>query len=114
MDLEEGRNGGAGKKFWKMNPKSKKDEKKEKKPTVSVFTMFRYSNWLDRLYMLLGTMVTVIHGAGLPLTMLVFGDMMDSFANAGKLEYITFAKMTNQSMFDRTQLFNELEEDMTM
>ncbi|XP_066210393.1 ATP-dependent translocase ABCB1 [Saccopteryx leptura] len=112
MDPEEGRNGGAGKKFWEMNPKSK-NEKNEKKPTVSVLTMFRYSNWLDRLYMLLGTMAAIIHGAGLPLTMLVFGDMTDSFANAGKLENVTFINMTNQSMPDNIQLFNDLEEQMT-
>ncbi|PNJ70211.1 ABCB1 isoform 3, partial [Pongo abelii] len=48
MDLEGDRNGGAEKKnFFKLNNKSEKD-KKEKKPTVSVFSMFRYSNWLDK------------------------------------------------------------------
>ncbi|XP_014643711.1 PREDICTED: multidrug resistance protein 1-like [Ceratotherium simum simum] len=86
MDLEGGRSGRRGKKnFLKINEKSKKDEKKEKKPTVSVFAMFRYSNWLDRLYMLLGTTAAIIHGAGLPLMMLVFGEMTDSFANLGNM-----------------------------
>ncbi|XP_074048995.1 ATP-dependent translocase ABCB1 isoform X2 [Macrotis lagotis] len=45
--------------------------------------MFRYSDWLDRLYMVLGTTAAVIHGAGLPLMMLVFGEMTDSFAEMG-------------------------------
>ncbi|XP_054420071.1 ATP-dependent translocase ABCB1 [Pteronotus mesoamericanus] len=112
MDLEEGSSGGAGKKFLKMDKKSKKNEKKEKKPTVSVFTMFRYSNWLDRLYMLLGTLFAIIHGAALPLTMLVFGDMTDSFANAGKFNNLTFVNISNFSLFNNTHHFAKLEENM--
>uniref|UniRef100_A0AC11D3C6 Uncharacterized protein n=1 Tax=Ovis aries TaxID=9940 RepID=A0AC11D3C6_SHEEP len=53
--------------------KLKKKKKKKQMP-------FRYSNWLDRLCMVLGTLAAIIHGAGLPLMMLVFGDMTDSFA----------------------------------
>uniref|UniRef100_A0A8C4KVD2 ATP binding cassette subfamily B member 1 n=1 Tax=Equus asinus asinus TaxID=83772 RepID=A0A8C4KVD2_EQUAS len=37
------------------------------------------------LYMLLGTTAAIIHGAGLPLMMLVFGQMTDSFANVGNV-----------------------------
>ncbi|XP_058380794.1 ATP-dependent translocase ABCB1-like isoform X2 [Diceros bicornis minor] len=108
MDLEGGRSGRRGKKnFLKINEKSKKDEKKEKKPTVSVFAMFRYSNWLDRLYMLLGTTAAIIHGAGLPLMMLVFGEMTDSFANLGNL-----GNMTSLGNGSGTPL-NNLEEQMT-
>ncbi|KAM9216073.1 ATP-dependent translocase ABCB1 [Dugong dugon] len=81
MDAEGGRIGRSGK--LKQNKKSRKDEKKEKKPTVSIFAMFRYSDWLDKLYMLLGTLAAVIHGAALPLMMLVFGDMTDSFSDLG-------------------------------
>ncbi|XP_058153055.1 ATP-dependent translocase ABCB1 isoform X2 [Dasypus novemcinctus] len=124
MDLEEGRNGRAGKKnVFKLNKKSKEDEKKEKKPTVSAFAMFRYSNWLDRLYMALGTLAAIIHGAALPLMMLVFGDMTDSFANAGNLGNITIPNITvpnitvptaaNPSEFNQTDLINNLEADMT-
>jgi len=42
MDLEGGRNGRAEKNFLKMGKKSKKDEEKEKKPTVSTFAMVVY------------------------------------------------------------------------
>lgn len=35
--------------------------------------------------MVVGTLAAIIHGAGLPLMMLVFGDMTDTFANAGNL-----------------------------
>ncbi|XP_070643710.1 ATP-dependent translocase ABCB1-like [Bos indicus] len=100
MDLD-GRNGRAGgKNFLKRDKKrffSKKDEKKEKRPTVSTFAMFRYSDWLDRLYIVLGTLAAIIHGTGFPLIMLVFGDMTDSFAGAGNFGNITFSNMTNES-----------------
>uniref|UniRef100_A0A2K6CD09 ATP binding cassette subfamily B member 4 n=1 Tax=Macaca nemestrina TaxID=9545 RepID=A0A2K6CD09_MACNE len=112
MDLEGDRNGGAEKKnFFKLNNKSKKD-KKERKPTVSVFSMFRYSNWLDKLYMVVGTLAAIIHGAGLPLMMLVFGDMTDTFANAGNLEAL-LSNNTNSSNITDTGPVMNLEEDMT-
>uniref|UniRef100_A0A8D1T8S9 Multidrug resistance protein 1 n=1 Tax=Sus scrofa TaxID=9823 RepID=A0A8D1T8S9_PIG len=93
MDLEEGRIERAGKKNFLKRDKKSKNDKKEKKPAVSVFAMFRYSNWLDRLYMLLGTTAAIIHGAGLPLMMLVFGEMTDSFASIGNMRNLTFPNM---------------------
>uniref|UniRef100_A0A8D0RHY4 Multidrug resistance protein 1 n=1 Tax=Sus scrofa TaxID=9823 RepID=A0A8D0RHY4_PIG len=93
MDLEEGRIERAGKKNFLKRDKKSKNDKKEKKPAVSVFAMFRYSNWLDRLYMLLGTTAAIIHGAGLPLMMLVFGEMTDSFASIGNMGNLTFPNM---------------------
>ncbi|XP_055276132.1 ATP-dependent translocase ABCB1-like [Moschus berezovskii] len=121
MDLEDGRNGRAGgKNFLKRDKKrffSKKDEKKEKRPTVSTFAMFRYSNWLDRLYMVLGTLAAIIHGAGLPLMMLVFGGMTDSFAAAGNIGNISFSNMTNETAaagtIDTTEYGKNLEKEMT-
>ncbi|XP_013220507.2 ATP-dependent translocase ABCB1 isoform X1 [Ictidomys tridecemlineatus] len=84
MELEGDVNGKEGENSLKLsNKKSKKKE--EKKPTVSVFAMFRYSDWLDKLYMVLGTLAAIVHGAALPAMMLVFGDMTDTFANFGNL-----------------------------
>uniref|UniRef100_F7E6I9 Phosphatidylcholine translocator ABCB4 n=1 Tax=Ornithorhynchus anatinus TaxID=9258 RepID=F7E6I9_ORNAN len=62
-----------------------KEKEKEKKPVVGVFTMFRYSSCLDKLYMCLGTLAAMIHGAALPSMMLIFGEMTDSFVDFGKL-----------------------------
>nr|XP_042130337.1 ATP-dependent translocase ABCB1 [Peromyscus maniculatus bairdii] len=107
MELEEDLNGGADKNFSKMGKKSKK-EKKEKKPVVSVFTMFRYAGWLDKLYMLVGTLAAIIHGIALPLMMLVFGDMTDSFANVGNFQPNT----TNLTEYTSNMTGN-LEEEMT-
>ncbi|KAM4874400.1 ATP-dependent translocase ABCB1 isoform 1-T1 [Thomomys bottae] len=100
---------GAGKNLLKPNKKSKKE--KERKPTVSTFAMFRYADWLDRLYMVLGTLAAVLHGAAIPLMILVFGEMTDSFANAGSS---LPPNITNYSEINRSQIFNKLEEDMTM
>ncbi|NXX90137.1 MDR1 protein, partial [Centropus bengalensis] len=44
---------------------------------------FRYSNWSDRLLMILGTILAVAHGSSLPITMMIFGDMTDSFVDSG-------------------------------
>ncbi|EHA97327.1 Multidrug resistance protein 3, partial [Heterocephalus glaber] len=43
---------------------------------------FRYSDWQDKALMCLGTIMAVAHGSGLPLMMIVFGDMTDKFVNA--------------------------------
>jgi ATP-binding cassette subfamily B (MDR/TAP) protein 1 len=46
--------------------------------------------------MVLGTLGAIIHGAALPLMMLVFGEMTDSFADAGS----NFPpNITNQSKY---------------
>ncbi|XP_006158809.1 multidrug resistance protein 1, partial [Tupaia chinensis] len=87
----------------------KKDKKKEKKPTVSVFAMFRYSNWLDRLYMVVGTLAAMAHGAALPLMMLIFGEMTDSFANPGNYS----EGGSNSIPYDNVTSFSKLEEEMT-
>ncbi|XP_036036694.1 multidrug resistance protein 2-like isoform X1 [Onychomys torridus] len=111
MELEEDLNGGADKNFSKMGKKSKK-EKKEKKPAVGIFEMFRYADWLDKLLMVLGTLAAVIHGTSLPLLMLVFGHMTDSFTKA---ENTISPNITNQSETNNTQIIissGDLEEDM--
>ncbi|XP_057614397.1 multidrug resistance protein 2 isoform X2 [Chionomys nivalis] len=107
MALEEDLNGKADKNS-KMGKKSQK-EKKEKKPTVGIFGMFRYADWLDKLYMALGTLAAVIHGTALPLLMLVFGHMTDSFTKA---ETSIPSNITNQINSTENVSRNHLEEDM--
>uniref|UniRef100_A0A8C6RHU3 Multidrug resistance protein 1 n=1 Tax=Nannospalax galili TaxID=1026970 RepID=A0A8C6RHU3_NANGA len=69
----------------------------------------RGNHWLDKLYMLIGTLAAIIHGIALPLMMLVFGDMTDSFANVGNFpENTTIASLPN-----RTDLLKNLEDEMT-
>uniref|UniRef100_A0A4W3JLH7 ATP-binding cassette, sub-family B (MDR/TAP), member 4 n=1 Tax=Callorhinchus milii TaxID=7868 RepID=A0A4W3JLH7_CALMI len=65
--------------------RKKKDEEKEKKiEMVSLLTLFRYSGRLDKLLMVLGSLAALIHGAALPLMVIVFGDMTDSFVMDGR------------------------------
>ncbi|XP_053569971.1 ATP-dependent translocase ABCB1 [Bombina bombina] len=77
----------------------KKDKEKPEKPKmVSPFTMFRYSSVSDRFLMIFGTLAAIIHGAGLPLMMLVFGEMTDSFVFSGKpTENFTFENVINMT-----------------
>uniref|UniRef100_A0A452DYE3 Multidrug resistance protein 1 n=1 Tax=Capra hircus TaxID=9925 RepID=A0A452DYE3_CAPHI len=82
--------------FYKVNRLRRSKLKKKKKKKMQQMP-FRYSDWLDRLCMVLGTLAAIIHGAGLPLIMLVFGDMTDSFAGFGNFGNITFSNMTNES-----------------
>uniref|UniRef100_A0A8C9CBK1 Phosphatidylcholine translocator ABCB4 n=1 Tax=Phocoena sinus TaxID=42100 RepID=A0A8C9CBK1_PHOSS len=44
---------------------------------------FRYSDWQDKLFMSFGTIMAIAHGSGLPLMMVVFGEMTDRFVNIG-------------------------------
>ncbi|XP_030878622.1 phosphatidylcholine translocator ABCB4-like, partial [Leptonychotes weddellii] len=49
---------------------------------------FRYSDWQDKLLMSLGTIMAIAHGSGLPLMMIVFGQMTDKFVHtAGNLSF---------------------------
>ncbi|XP_054670399.1 ATP-dependent translocase ABCB1-like [Grus americana] len=60
-----------------------KKKKAEKAKMVSPITLFRYSNWSDKLLMILGTLLAIAHGSSLPIAMIIFGDMTDSFVNSG-------------------------------
>uniref|UniRef100_A0A8C3CSU1 Uncharacterized protein n=1 Tax=Cairina moschata TaxID=8855 RepID=A0A8C3CSU1_CAIMO len=48
---------------------------------------FRYSDWRDKFLMVLGTTMAILHGAGLPVMMIVFGDMTDSFITSENMTY---------------------------
>nr|XP_004662350.2 multidrug resistance protein 2-like isoform X2 [Jaculus jaculus]XP_045016354.1 multidrug resistance protein 2-like isoform X2 [Jaculus jaculus]XP_045016355.1 multidrug resistance protein 2-like isoform X2 [Jaculus jaculus] len=109
MDLEGDSDGKAGKN-WKLD-KTSNNEKKEKKAAVSTLAMFRYADSLDKLYMVLGTLAAIVHGIGLPLLMLLFGNMTDSFTNT---ENKILPNVINQSETNSTQISSHLEENMTM
>ncbi|XP_056339286.1 ATP-dependent translocase ABCB1 isoform X2 [Oenanthe melanoleuca] len=89
--------------------KAKKKQKKGEKPKmVSPFTLFRYSSWSDKLLMILGTLLAVAHGSSLPIAMIIFGDMTDSFVASGDTNFTG-----NFSMNFTSEVLNKLEEDMT-
>uniref|UniRef100_A0A8B9EG53 ATP binding cassette subfamily B member 1 n=1 Tax=Anser cygnoides TaxID=8845 RepID=A0A8B9EG53_ANSCY len=61
----------------------------ERSPTrrLSCLAAFRYSDWWDKFLMVLGTTMAILHGAGLPVMMIVFGDMTDSFITSENMTY---------------------------
>ncbi|XP_028607313.2 ATP-dependent translocase ABCB1 isoform X1 [Podarcis muralis] len=89
---------------------SKEKPSKEKPKKVSPFTMFRYADCLDKLLMILGTVMSALHGASLPLMMIVFGDMTDSFVNAAKYFPTSNGSLVNGSL---PNISETLQEQMT-
>ncbi|GAB1289407.1 Phosphatidylcholine translocator ABCB4 [Apodemus speciosus] len=84
MDLEAARNGTARRLDGDFELGSIRDQGREKKKKVNLIgplTLFRYSDWQDKLFMLLGTAMAIAHGSGLPLMMIVFGEMTDRFVD---------------------------------
>uniref|UniRef100_A0A670ZUG0 ATP binding cassette subfamily B member 4 n=1 Tax=Pseudonaja textilis TaxID=8673 RepID=A0A670ZUG0_PSETE len=79
---------------------------KEKINMVSPFAVFRYSDSLDKLLMIVGTIFAALHGASLPVMMIVFGDMTNTFVGSG-----TIGKRNNTT--NLSQRFEQLEEQMT-
>nr|XP_019784490.2 phosphatidylcholine translocator ABCB4 isoform X8 [Tursiops truncatus] len=70
--------------FERGSSNSKQDKEKTKKVNlIGPLTLFRYSDWQDKLFMSFGTIMAIAHGSGLPLMMIVFGEMTDRFVNIG-------------------------------
>ncbi|KAJ7413607.1 hypothetical protein BTVI_42967 [Pitangus sulphuratus] len=91
--------------------KKKKKQKKEEKPkVVSPFALFRYSTCSDKLLMLIGTTLAVAHGSALPIAMIIFGDMTDSFVAS---EDFNFTGLNISQMNITSEILSKLEEDMT-
>ncbi|XP_047924346.1 ATP-binding cassette sub-family B member 5 isoform X3 [Anser cygnoides] len=66
-----------------LKTKRKKKENKPEKKVVGVFELFRYADWLDILLMVVGLIAATANGTGLPLMIIVFGDMTNSFVLSG-------------------------------
>ncbi|XP_071591270.1 ATP-dependent translocase ABCB1 isoform X1 [Heliangelus exortis] len=89
--------------------KHKENKKKvEKANMVSPFTMFRYSSCSDKLLMILGTLLAIAHGSSLPIAMIIFGDMTDSFVDFGGAN-----STGNISAINASEFLGTLEEEMT-
>lgn len=75
-DKKEGNGDVSGEK----NGKEEKEEK-EKLEMVGPIELFRYADSIDILLMMLGLIMSMANGAVLPLMVIVFGDMTDSFVD---------------------------------
>ena len=50
---------------------------------VIIIMQFRFATKLDVLLMIIGSICACGHGTALPALMIIFGDMTDSFVDAG-------------------------------
>uniref|UniRef100_A0A8C0FPH3 ATP binding cassette subfamily B member 1 n=1 Tax=Bubo bubo TaxID=30461 RepID=A0A8C0FPH3_BUBBB len=76
---------------------------------VLIMSTFRYSSWSDKLLMILGTLLAIAHGSSLPIAMVIFGDMTDSFVTSGDSNFTGNMSAVNSSL----EILGKLEEDMT-
>uniref|UniRef100_H2ZPW7 Bile salt export pump n=1 Tax=Ciona savignyi TaxID=51511 RepID=H2ZPW7_CIOSA len=63
---------------------SEKDNKKKNKEeikTVPYYKLFRYADSLDIFLMVIGAVASVVHGAGLPVLFIFFGELTTVFTN---------------------------------
>ncbi|XP_025895227.1 phosphatidylcholine translocator ABCB4-like isoform X2 [Nothoprocta perdicaria] len=95
--------------FESEDKDKKKKKKGEKANVVSPLTLFRYSSCMDKLLMILGTILAIAHGTSLPIGMIIFGDMTDSFvisANTTIPDNFSAVNITSDFL-------TKLEDDMT-
>ncbi|XP_065609379.1 ATP-binding cassette sub-family B member 5 [Cyrtonyx montezumae] len=78
-----------------LKTKKKKKNKSEKK-VVGIFELFRYADWVEILLMVVGLIAAAANGTGLPLMIIIFGDMTNVFVLSG----------VNSSMSEDTSVNN--------
>uniref|UniRef100_A0A9J8BFG7 ATP-binding cassette sub-family B member 5 n=2 Tax=Cyprinus carpio TaxID=7962 RepID=A0A9J8BFG7_CYPCA len=84
--------------------KNSKEDENEKVEMVGPFEIFRYADGVDIFLMLLGTIMSMANGAVLPLMVIVFGDMTNSFVddtiadNLPPSEYVTLPQSSNETL----------------
>ncbi|XP_064023312.1 ATP-binding cassette sub-family B member 5 [Pogoniulus pusillus] len=63
--------------------KKKKEKEKQEKRVVGVFELFSYADGVDVLLMVIGLLAAAANGTGVPLMIIVFGDVANSFVLSG-------------------------------
>eukprot|EP00076_Gallus_gallus_P037648 XP_025003186.1 ATP-binding cassette sub-family B member 5 isoform X2 [Gallus gallus] len=67
----------------RLKAKKKKKKDKSEKKVVGVIELFRYADWVDILLMVVGLIAAAANGTGLPLMIIIFGDMTNAFVLSG-------------------------------
>ncbi|XP_059674811.1 ATP-binding cassette sub-family B member 5 [Gavia stellata] len=80
----------------KPTRKTKGKEKPEKK-VVGIFELFSYADQVDVLLMVVGLIAAVANGTGLPLMIIVFGEMTNSFVLSGVKSNVSEDTSVNSS-----------------
>uniref|UniRef100_F6S2T0 Bile salt export pump n=1 Tax=Ciona intestinalis TaxID=7719 RepID=F6S2T0_CIOIN len=91
-----------------------KKEKKEKEdvPTVPYYKLLRFATGIDYLLMTIGTLAAVIHGAGLPVMFIFFGQLTTEFTTYGR--YLQCQLQYNICYAMNLTTLNESEWDTTV
>ncbi|XP_039598627.1 ATP-dependent translocase ABCB1-like, partial [Polypterus senegalus] len=82
----------------------KKNKKEELAKSVGIFQLFHYADSLDIILMIIGLVCSAAHGVALPLMIIVFGQMTDSFVSSGIQVNITVNSTLNASSSDCPQV----------
>ncbi|CAM9221766.1 unnamed protein product [Bubo scandiacus] len=81
-----------------LKPKKKKKEnEKPEKRMVGIFELFHYADWVDVLLMVVGLISAAANGTGLPLMIIVFGEMTNSFVLSGLKSNVSEDASVNSS-----------------
>uniref|UniRef100_A0A8C4JCN9 Phosphatidylcholine translocator ABCB4-like n=1 Tax=Dromaius novaehollandiae TaxID=8790 RepID=A0A8C4JCN9_DRONO len=65
--------------------------------------------WMDKLLMITGTVLAIAHGTSLPVVMIIFGDVTDSFVTSANTTFLGNISSMNLSL----DIPDKLEEEMT-
>uniref|UniRef100_A0A669QS60 ATP binding cassette subfamily B member 1 n=1 Tax=Phasianus colchicus TaxID=9054 RepID=A0A669QS60_PHACC len=79
------------------------------KMNFSSCSQFRYSSCTDKLLMIFGSLLAIAHGSSLPIAMIIFGDMTDSFVTFDDRNFTGNPSLMNSS----SEILHKLEEEMT-
>ncbi|RUS84565.1 hypothetical protein EGW08_007660, partial [Elysia chlorotica] len=87
-------------------------KKKEADPVTGVFEVFRFSDWKDRVMMVLGSIAAAANGAALPAMIIIFGEMIETFVDTGILSdflddipgFLANASLTKDEIFKDVNL----------
>ncbi|XP_030120658.4 ATP-binding cassette sub-family B member 5 isoform X5 [Taeniopygia guttata] len=67
-----------------LKPKKEvKEDKKPEKQMVGILELFRYADGVDVLLMIVGLVAAAANGTGMPLMIIIFGEMTNSFVLSG-------------------------------
>lgn len=67
--------------FWKKKEPVEKSPEDERYPPVPYWQLFRYSNTLDKVFLLIAVIAAIIHGTMLPVLTILFGRVIDEFGS---------------------------------
>ncbi|CAF3362443.1 unnamed protein product, partial [Rotaria sp. Silwood2] len=81
--------------FWQQLRTKKQD--KTQTEVVSIRSLFRYANTTELFYLVLGTIASIAFGVCLPLGLVIFGNLVDSFIDrAANLCSLNFTSLIQQ------------------